>query len=211
MTVSHHSMEIWGPRHATELRDARRRTALVHIIRLLFTVGAVLSAGLLIGPAIQHTIAASAPKYSAPTLSETMLHPRFEDRDANDKPYVVTADTARRRRDNPNLIDLVNPRLEDATSTSVQAREGVFDRAQQILDLKGDVVMQDAGGYTFTAESTRMYLKDNRVEGATPLRGTGPIGEVRADSYEVIDNGNQIVLRGNVWSKFNTRSNRRGR
>ncbi len=204
-------MDIWGPRHATSLRDARRRTALVHIIRLLFTVGAVLSAGLLIGPAIQHTIAAGAPKYSAPTLSETMLHPRFADRDENNKPYVVTADTARRRRDNTSIIDLVNPRLEDSTSTSVQAREGVFDRAQQILDLKGDVVMADAGGYRFTADATRMYLKDGRVEGTTPLHGVGPVGEIRADSYEVVDNGNKIILHGHIWSQFNAKRSRRGR
>ena len=38
-------MDLWGPRQAASLRDARLRTALVHIIRLLFTVGAVLAAG----------------------------------------------------------------------------------------------------------------------------------------------------------------------
>jgi lipopolysaccharide export system protein LptC len=202
-------MDIWGPRQAASLRDARTRTALVHIIRLLFTVGAVLAAGLLIGPAIQHAISAGAPKYSAPALSETMLHPQFEGRDADNKLYIVTADTARRRRDNVQLVDLVNPRLANKSSTSVQAKAGVYDREQEILDLQGDVVMDDAAGYRFTADSSRMYLKDNRVEGRTQLHGVGPIGEVRADSYEVRGDGDVIVLRGDVWTKFNPRGRKR--
>lgn len=205
--AAHHSMDIWGPRHATSLRDARRRTALVYIIRLLFTVGAVLAAGLLIGPAIQHTISAANPKFSS-AVPDTMIGARFADVDSNGKPYVVTADTARQRPDKRDLVDLVNPRLEDAASSSVQAKTGVYDREAQTLDLAGDVVMSDAGGYRFTADATRMYLKDNRVEGKTQLYGVGPIGEVKADSYEVLHNGATIVLRGNIWTKFSAKRDR---
>jgi hypothetical protein len=38
----------------------------------------------------------------------------------------------------------------------------------------------------------------------------GPIGEARADSYEVVDDGNRIVLKGNVWTKFVRKRNRDG-
>ena len=57
-------------------------------------------------------------------------------------------------------------------------------------------------GYTFTSQKTRMFVKENRVEGQEPLNGRGPIGEVRADAYEVLDDGNRIVLKGNVWTQF---------
>lgn len=207
---SHHSMDIWGPRRATSLKEARRRTGLVHIIRLLFTVGAVLSAGLLLGPVVQHQIQAGEKPLTAPSLNVTILNPRFEGRDINDRPYVITADTARRRRENVALIDLVNPHLEDQASTSVKAREGVFDRDKQVLDLVGDVVMMDAGGYQFTSDSTRMYVRENRVEGLTPLKGFGAVGEVRANAYEVLDDGNRIVLKGDVWTKFTPKKRRGG-
>jgi len=78
----------------------------------------------------------------------------------------------------------------------------VFDRDAQILDLVGNVLMTDAAGFSFTTERSRMHVKDNRVEGQTRLTGVGPIGEVRADAYEVLDSGDRIVLTGNVWSKF---------
>lgn len=200
--AAHHSMDLWGPRRATSLKEARRRTATVHIIRLLFTSAAVISAGVLLGPVVKKAMGPASAPITGPTLNVTMLNPRFEGVDAAGKPYVITADTARRRRENAALIDLVNPRLSDETSSNVKAREGVYDRESQVLDLVGDVVMTDAAGYTFTADKTRMYVKENRAEGVTPLHGYGPIGELRADSYVVLDEGHRIVLTGHVWTKI---------
>ena len=201
-------MEIWGPRRATSLKEARQRTALVHILRLLFTIGAVLSAGWLLGTVIESTLREQGAGAPPTGLSVTVLAPRFEGFDANDRPYSLTAETARRRRENVALVDLVNPRLEDAASTVVQAREGVWNADAEILDLMGDVVMTDAAGYTFTSQRTRMFVKDNRVEGQDPLNGVGPIGEARADAYDVLDNGNRIVLKGNVWTRFQAKRKR---
>lgn len=201
-------MDMWGPRRATSLKEARSRTALVHILRLLFTIGAVLSAGVLFGYVINNALNAGRPPITTAGAGATVIAPRFEGRDDNDKPYVLTAETARRRRAEPELVDLVNPRLVDAASTQVQARDGVWNDKSKILDLVGDVVMTDAGGYTFTADQTRMYVEENRVEGKTPLRGYGPIGEVTASEYEVVDDGDRIILRGNVWTKFTPKKKR---
>ncbi|MEP7209761.1 MAG: LPS export ABC transporter periplasmic protein LptC [Alphaproteobacteria bacterium] len=200
--TAHHSMDLWGPRRATSLKEARRRTAIVHIIRLLFTCAAVVSAGVLLGPVVKKAMGPTSAPLTSPTLNVTMLNPRFEGIDAGGQPYVIIADTARRRRENVSLVDLVNPRLEDKTSSNVKAREGVYDRDAQVLDLIGDVVMTDAAGYTFTADKTRMFIKENRVEGATPLHGFGAVGEVKADSYEVLDDGNRIILKGHVWTRI---------
>lgn len=200
-------MDQWGPRRATSLKEARARTALVHILRLLFTVGTVLSAGVLMGFLVKHSLEdhTSPPP---PPMGVTVLGPRFEGRDSHDKPYMLTAETARRRRENTALIDLTNPKLEDSTSSTVSAREGVWDEKNRILDLVGDVVMTDAGGYTFKADQTRMYVEENRVEGKTPLKGYGPMGEVTSDEYEVLDDGNRIILRGHVTTNIVTTKRR---
>jgi lipopolysaccharide export system protein LptC len=202
MTVAHHSMDMWGPRRATSLKEARGRTALVHILRLLFTIGAVMSAGILIGFLVKHGLEQGQAKPAPPPTGVTVLGPQFRGRDANDQPYTITAETARRRRDNSAIVDLTNPHLENADSKTVSAREGVWDEKSRILDLVGNVVMQDAAGYTFTTESARMYVEENRVEGPVPIKGVGPIGEISADSYEVLDDGNHIILRGNTTTTF---------
>ncbi len=199
---SHHSMDLWGPRRATSLREARKRTALVHVLRLLFTIGAVLSAGWLLGTVIESSFRERKADPGAAGLSVTVHGPRFDGYDDNDRPYTLTALTAQRRRENVAMVDLVNPRLKDAASTTVQAREGVWNAELEVLDLSGDVVMTDAAGYTFTSQKARMYVRENRVEGREPLSGFGPVGEVRADAYEVLDDGDRIVLKGNVWTRF---------
>jgi len=200
--ISQSNMALWGPRRATSLKEARQRTALVHILRLLFTIGAVLSAGWLVGTVIESSFRERHTDPTAAGVSVTVHGPRFDGFDDNDRPYNLTALTAQRRRDNVALVDLVNPSLKDAASTTVQARTGVWNAETEVLDLEGDVVMTDAGGYTFTSQKTRMYVKENRVEGQEPLTGVGPIGEVKADSYEVFQNGERIVLKGNVWTRF---------
>jgi len=205
---SRHSMDLWGPRRATSLKEARARTALVHILRLLVTIGAVLAAGWLLGTVIESSLRQKGAEPGATGLSVTVLGPRFDGYDANERPYTLTAETARRRRDNVGLIDLVNPRLQDAASSTVQAREGVWNAETEVLDLVGDVVMTDAAGYTFTSQRTRMHVRENRVEGQDPLQGKGPIGDVRADAYEVLDDGNRIILKGNVWTRFQGKKKR---
>lgn len=205
---AHAAMELWGPRRATSLKDARRRTALVHILRLLFTIGAVLSAGWLLGTVIESSMRERRAQPGAAGLSVTVHGPRFDGFDDNDRPYTLTALTAQRRRDNPVLVDLVNPHLKDVASSTVQARTGVWNSETEILDLQGDVVMTDAAGYTFTSQQTRMYVRENRVEGQDPLTGFGPIGEVRADAYEVLEDGDRILLKGNVWTKFTPKKKR---
>jgi lipopolysaccharide export system protein LptC len=208
VSIASHSIDLWGPRRATSLKEARQRTALVHILRLLFTIGAVLSAGWLLGTLIESSFRERRAEPGAAGLSVTVHGPRFDGYDDNDRPYTLTAATAQRRRDDPTLVDLVNPRLKDAASSTVQARTGVWNAEREVLDLEGDVVMTDAAGYTFTSQKTRMYVRENRVEGQDPLSGFGPVGEVKADAYEVLDDGNRIVLKGKVWTKFTPKSRR---
>jgi lipopolysaccharide export system protein LptC len=190
-------MDQWGPRRALSLKEARNRTALVHILRLLFTIGTVLSAGILIGFLVKHALE-QGDVPPAPPTGITVLGPRFEGRDVHDRPYALTAETARRRTENPSLIDLTNPRLEDSTGATVAARDGVWNDKDDILDLVGDVVMKNSSGYTFTAERTRMFVQENRVEGPVPITGVGPMGQVKGDTYEVLEDGNRFILRGNV-------------
>lgn len=208
VSAASHSIDLWGPRRATSLKEARQRTALVHILRLLFTIGAVLSAGWLLGTLIESSFRERRTEPGAAGLSVTVHGPRFDGYDDNDRPYTLTAATAQRRRDDPALVDLVNPRLKDAASSTVQARTGVWNAEREVLDLEGDVVMTDAAGYTFTSQKTRMYVRENRVEGQDPLSGFGPVGEVKADAYEVLDDGNRIVLKGKVWTRFTPKSRR---
>ena len=58
--------------------------------------------------------------------------------------------------------------------------------------------VRDSEGYEFTTTAARVFVQEGRVQGLQPLSGFGPLGDMRADSYEIVDDGDRVILRGNV-------------
>ncbi|MEM6535205.1 MAG: hypothetical protein AAGA24_00165 [Pseudomonadota bacterium] len=190
----------WAPRLQMTLEQARRRSSMVALFRMLFVAGAAISAGIMIGPIAASSMSASSNKIERVAAEEvvTMVNPRFTGRNVDGEAFVITAETARRRRSDSSVIDLMNPRLVDELGTQVVAPSGVFRQAANTLDLFEDVEVTDHEGYTFNTAAARVYVLEGRVEGFEPLSGDGPLGDVRADTYEILDEGDRVVLRGNV-------------
>ncbi len=195
-------MDLWEPRRVMTLAQARRRSSLVGLLRMLFMAGAAISAGALVGPVVMHAFVNNVDDRAPPAAGVTMLNPRFTGFDSEDRPFNLTADTARRSQEDVNIIFLENPVLEDGVGAHVDAKSGVFNRTESTLSLDGDVNINDTSGYKFRTQNALVFLNENRVEGVTPLVGVGPSGRLRADSYSVLDNGEKIVLVGNVWTRF---------
>ncbi|MAP94760.1 MAG: hypothetical protein CMK07_07400 [Ponticaulis sp.] len=194
--------DFWVPRRRLSLRQARNRSDLVRLLRMLFTSAAAISAGILIG-SLGYSVYSG--RDAGPRIGDTqviMQNPRFSGRDASGQPYVITADTAQRNGANPSLIELSNPALDDGLNGTVQAPTGTFDQDAQQLELFEDVILTDAGGNRFVTTHARMFVQENRVVGMQPLEGVGPLGKIRADTYEIVDGGSRIILRGNVWTEI---------
>ena len=115
---------------------------------------------------------------------------------------MITADTAQRNGANPALIELDMPALDDGLNGTVTAPRGVFDQDAQHLELFEEVVLTDAGGNRFVTTHARMFVQENRVVGLQPLEGEGPLGKIRADTYEIQEGGKRLIFRGNVWTEI---------
>lgn len=195
--------EFWAPKRQLTLGQARRRSDLVRFLRMLFTSGAAISAGILIGSlaysVIQH---GNHEPFDRKANIVTMLNPRFTGRDAAGIPYVITADSAKRNESNAQLVELVNPMLDNGTTGTVRAPRGVFDQQSQQLELFEEVILTDSGGNRFETTHARLFVQENRVEGLEPLVGAGPIGRIKADTYEITEGGARIVFKGNVWTEL---------
>jgi len=194
----------WAPRRQLTLAQARRRSDMVRILRMLFTAFAAIAFGVLVGHVVASTVSSLSGARKSFNSEEivTMLSPRFSGRDASGSAYVITAQSAQRRRAEPARVDLVDPKLVDELGTEVTAPRGVYDRDAQTLDLAGQVRVRDAAGYAFETTRARLHVLDGRVEGFVPLAGTGPIGTVRSDSYEIEDKGAIVHFQGNVEMTF---------
>jgi lipopolysaccharide export system protein LptC len=206
--------QMIGQRRAKSLATARARSRFVAGLRVVLIVagaGVALNALVQIvlsggrsGPAPEIAISASAGE------SERIINPRFTGRDEGGAPYVITAETAERRSGAEQaLIDLESPTLDyallddGADASRVLAQHGVFDDANLSLHLETDVRLTTRSGYVFDTQSATLYLREGVVTGAEPVHGLAPWGAVRADQFEVREDGQHVILKGDVRTRFN--------
>lgn len=201
---SHDSLQTlgaWAPQRQMTLEQARKRSRLVGSLRMAFVAGAAVSAGVMVGPMAATAISGASYQPERISASEvvTMVNPRFTGRNVAGEPFEITARTAQRRLDDASVIDLTDPRLEDQNGTIVTALEGVYHQNDEFLDLYKDVQVRDPEGYVFGTSAARVFVQEGRVRGLEPLDGAGPLGDVRADAYEIVDEGDRVILRGCVY------------
>lgn len=194
---------LWAPSRKLTLAQARRRSDVIRILRMAFTYGVAASIGLLAGYLLNSALDGSGSRRAFKGEEiVTMLNPRFTGRDAAGDAYVITADSAQRRRADPNLIDLSNPSLVDEKGTQVDAPEGTFDQGAQVLELFRDVRVLEPSGYVFTTTHARVFVTEGRIVGVEPLQGQGPLGDIRSDTYTITESGDVMNFDGNVEMTF---------
>jgi len=199
----------WEPRRVLTLSAARRRTALVRGLRIGFIVAAI---AIVLTVIIQMITGSLQPAPGAPEAVGTdvrMINPRFSGRDENLTPYVLTADSAIRRRESANgLTDLNRPRLvydflsENEGGSNVLAQTGTYDPAERVLDLETDVNFSTFTGYRFETSHARIFLREERALGDQPVTGNGPMGQIRADRFEIRESGDHVIFEGRVSARI---------
>lgn len=193
----------WEPRRALALDVARRRTTFVRRLRLGFMTAAAAIVVILVAQLVFDGRSAGSPETETVSSDSRMVNPRFVGRDDALVPYVVTADAAIRERGGaPEVTDLERPRLDydflDTDASRVLAETGRYDANNRVLDLYSDVNLNTDDGYSFASEHARIFLREARVVGERPVSGSGPMGSIRADSYEIREGGDLLIFDGNV-------------
>jgi lipopolysaccharide export system protein LptC len=155
-----------------------------------------------------------------PRIEETIEHvhfalPRIDLREARDlrmvqahysgidrqqRPFVITADTARQNPDANDIIALEGPKGDLTTLTGgwfeLTSRTGLYQPQAQLLDLFGNVqVFQDKGN-EFRTESAHIDMANGTAEGHEPIEGQGPFGHVTGEGFRMLDRGDVIIFTG---------------
>lgn len=215
-TVRQQSEISWEPRRRMTLEAARKRSAVIRILRLSFLILSALIIAVVALYIILNAMRKETPVAPPPVEADgevRMINPRFTGRDNAGRPYVVIADTAIRRTDEPDTTDLVNPRLDTAPgsdSSQVTARRGVYQANLKILNLYDHVLFTTPNGYKYKTEHARFFIDTDSIVGDEPVDGTGPMGSVRADRYEIIDGGKKVTFAGNVVTRIKSHSDANG-
>ena len=201
---------IVANRRARSLEAARRRTRFVRALRGVLVFGLVLVAA---NAGIQVLRSGLADSRPAPVAvggeGQRIVNPRFTGRDADGAPFVLTADAAvRRAAGAAALTDLERPALDyqliGATDQAsvVLADSGVYDERTEQLRLTGNVSLETRSGYRFETVAATLFLEESAIVGEAPVEGRADWGAVRADGFEVRDDGERIIFRDDVRTRF---------
>lgn len=204
-TASHLGLE---PRRAVTLAAARRRTRMIRVLRLaLWAAAALLAVAIVVLVVMGGEPRVAAPEPEIDDGAVRMANPRFTGRDASGNAFVVTADQALRKLgENPNLTDLENPVMRidpdgegaNATPTVADALRGIYDSETEILQLEADVDLATDSGYRFKTSRAQVNLSNRTAQGDEPVEVTGPMGEIKAQSWRFEDDGRVMHFEGDV-------------
>lgn len=188
-------------RRGAAVRNWRRRSHVVSLVRRLLPVFMLAVVGALGYWLMARTRVAEAPVSKGP-VPIRLLNPTFQGRDDN-RPFVLQAREAVRDGRNYQRIALVEPKMEiqekpGEPPTRITAQRGVYREDTLILDLEGDVRYSDALGWRFLTKNAVVDTKRDTVRGNQGIEGDGPNGQFFAKSYVIYNQGERVVLRGDV-------------
>ena len=130
----------------------------------------------------------------------SVLNPRWNGVDEEDRPFTVTADLVSQSKEDTNLYELELPKaditLEDETWLALTARAGRFFYEEQQLELIGDVDMFHDQGFEIRTEAASIDLKSKDAWGEKPVEGHGPAGRLNAEGFRIVQEGDRIIFTG---------------
>jgi lipopolysaccharide export system protein LptC len=132
----------------------------------------------------------------------TMESPHLSGYTPDRRPYELWASTATQDLTDPDHLDLKTLRakflMEDRTTVTLDARNGLFDTKEQLLELRKDILLHSSTGYE--ARLTRAFVdmgkgtvtSDEHID-VKLLNGT-----LTADKLRITGGGEIVRFEGNV-------------
>ncbi|TNE42362.1 MAG: LPS export ABC transporter periplasmic protein LptC [Alphaproteobacteria bacterium] len=198
--------ETWRQIPASTLHGAERHSKFVYFMRLTLPILAVgLIAIVLIysvayKPNIQRVL--DYPINGAGLGAVSMEEPHLTGMDALGRYVVVSAKSAERLPEDPETVTLkvVSAKItkNDETLLDLRASTGQIFSAIDTLEFGPPVAIDLPGGYAFVTERVEAQLKNGIIQGPEPIRGTGPLGKISANSFKINRKTDVFQLQGDV-------------
>jgi lipopolysaccharide export system protein LptC len=196
------------PRHAERMADTVRRRPLARVGHRHLAV-AVAKCLLPVVALILLSLVALWPEYRQEQFSQVFSHGieplnglltdvRYSGVDDNNRPYTVTAVTARQIAS--DRVDLVDPKADISVQGGdwlmVQSRQGVYVQRDSQLDLSGEVVLYRDDGLTMVTDVATVDFKAGVASGVGQVHAEGPFGTLDAQGFSLGDRGQVVQFAG---------------
>lgn len=186
---------------------ARRHTRLVHILRRMIPIAAVvLVIGLVVIPFLS-PLGGKLANVSVSSVGITggkvrMETPKLAGYRKDNRPYQVTAINAYQEIKNPTQIELqtmtARIQMEREGWVTVNAKTGLFDTQKEKLRLVDDVKIRTESGHDMQMKTADVDFKSGTVVSKEPVKVSMGETTVDANTLDVKNNGELIVFEGRV-------------
>jgi lipopolysaccharide export system protein LptC len=192
---------------------AQRHSRLVRFVRVAAPIGVVVGVAALIVGALFHPFRAKTAQLSIGEISVdgakiTMGRPKLTGFRRDGRAYVFSAAKAIQDVTRPTLVELHGVDgdlgMGDNGSLHIAAAVGLYDTANQSLELSQDVHIRNAD-YDVTLRSATIDFKAGVYRSNEPVTvATANGATIAADSASARDNGEELTFSGHVRSTFSS-------
>jgi len=132
----------------------------------------------------------------------TMESPHLAGYTPDQRPYEVWAKTATQDLTDPDHVDLRTLRakvlMEDRSTVTLDALNGLFDTRQQLLDLHKDIFLQTSTGYEARLSQAFVDMVKGTVTSEEHVDVKLLNGTLTADKLRITGGGEVVRFEGNV-------------
>src|ERR1700730_5715419 len=132
----------------------------------------------------------------------TMESPHLAGYTPDQRPYEVWAKTATQDLTDPDHVDLKTLRakvlMEDRSTVTLDALNGLFDTRQQLLDLHKDIFLQTSTGYEARLSQAFVDMGKGTVTSEEHVDVKLLNGTLTADKLRITGGGEVVRFEGNV-------------
>lgn len=131
-----------------------------------------------------------------------MVNPRYSGITDDDRAFEVRATVATQDSPQDPLLRLQNPEADLEMGSGAWllggAPSGLYDRDARTVELFGGVNLFHDEGYELTTESLFVDMDNAQIFSTGAVHVHGPVGEIDAAGFEVLDEGERVIFHGPV-------------
>jgi len=188
---------------------AARHSRMVRILRVAVPAVVLLSMASIVGISIFNPFRLLLPKLPLDMgnlvvsgTKITMESPHMSGYSTDQRPYEVWAKTATQDVTDPDHLDLktlrAKMRMEDQSTVTLDARTGLMDTKNQLLDLHKDIFLQTSTGYEARLSQAFVDMGKNTVTSDEHVDVKLLNGTLTSDRLRITGGGEVIRFEGNV-------------
>jgi lipopolysaccharide export system protein LptC len=188
---------------------AARHSRMVRVLRVAVPAAVILSMAAIIGISIFNPFRLLLPKLPLDMgnlvvsgTKITMESPHMAGYTQDQRPYEVWAKTATQDVTDPDHLDLKTLRakmmMEDQSTITLDARNGLMDTKNQLLDLHKDIFLQTSTGYEARLSQAFVDMGKNTVSSDEHVDVKLLNGTLTSDRLRITGGGEVIRFEGNV-------------